>query len=78
MAAARVTLAAPEQLDDAIGLAIWKRSQQYRIHDAENRGVRPYPQGQREERGNGERRRRSKRSECIPAILNERLHRCPS
>jgi hypothetical protein len=74
MAAARVTLALSEQVHDAVRLWIRKGPQQDSIDDAENRGVCAYPDGERQEGGNGESGRSPKRTKPVTAILDDCVH----
>ncbi len=66
-----------EDLHNPIRIRIPKRLQQHRIHDRENRRVRPDPQSQRRNRGNRESRALDKQVQRMFHVIPEIRHCWP-
>ena len=60
--------------DQLAGVAIRQRPEQHRVHRAEDRGVRPDAQGQRQDDDAGEGRALGQAAEAVAEILQESIH----
>ena len=60
-----------------LGLPYRQRLQEDRIHNAEYRRVRPYPNGKRDHRHNGERRRLAQEAGAVAEVLDPSVHDSP-
>ena len=58
-----------------LGLAVGQRPQQHAVHDAEDRGVRPDPERERQYDGHGEGRRLPQAAQAVADVLHQALER---